>query len=218
MPPNPSAVQTMITRPKTEFNTWLKSFAPGFSVWFSYEEDLREHTLDFFQHFLSEYLCVQTETRGQQLKKASLPQQTLPGGVILSASVRGAVTSSLLTWDEMLMAEGFCVPAGPISPSHSGLPWLLCWQYFGKKEDLEICNRKLFLLKHPVFRMEALFNTDLMHWSPPTDCQERSAHYSWRERKQLEWEGWKETLQAYPWRSIADPWVLSHFRINKTFV
>lgn len=126
MPTNPSAVLTMIKCPKTEFNTWLKSFAPGFSARFSYEEELREHTLDFFQHCLSEYSCVRRETRGQQLKKASLPPQTLPGGVILSASVSGAVTSSLLTLEAMLMAEGFYVPAGPISPSHSGLPWLLC--------------------------------------------------------------------------------------------
>lgn len=113
MPPNPCAVQIMIKCPKTEFNTWLKGFAPGFSAWFSYEEVLREHTLDFFQHCLSEYSCVQTETRGQQPKKASLPQQTLPGGVILFASVSGAVTSSLLTLEAMLMAEGLCAPAGP---------------------------------------------------------------------------------------------------------
>jgi len=49
---------------------------------------------------------VQTETGGQQLRKASLPQQPLPGEVILSASVGGAVTSSLLTLEAMSIAEG----------------------------------------------------------------------------------------------------------------
>lgn len=122
MPPNPNAVQTMIKCPKTEFNTWLKSSAPGFSARFSYEEEPREHTWGFFQRCLSGHSCVQTEMRGQQLKKAPLPQQTLPGGVILSASVSGAVTSSLLTLEAMLMAEGSCVFAGPISPSHMGHP------------------------------------------------------------------------------------------------
>lgn len=51
-----------------------------------------------------------------------------------------------------------------------------------------------------------------------TDCQERSVHYSWREIKQLEWEGWRETLQGCPQRSIPDPVVLPRFRINKLSV
>ena len=69
---------------------------------------------------------MQTETGGQPWKKASLPQQPLPGEVILSASVSGAVTSSLLTLEAMLMAEGFRVPACLISLSHSELPRQLC--------------------------------------------------------------------------------------------
>lgn len=88
-PPNLSAIQTLIKCPKTEFNTWLKSFAPGFSARLSYKEEQREHALDFFQHCLSKYACVQTGTGGQQPKAAqTLPQQTLLGkGSCLQLSV-----------------------------------------------------------------------------------------------------------------------------------
>lgn len=75
--------------PGEKFCTWLQCLV---------EEELREHTLDFFQHCLFECSCVQTETRGQQLKKASLPQQTLPGGAMLSASVMGLSLHRCWLW------------------------------------------------------------------------------------------------------------------------
>lgn len=160
MPPNPYAVQTVIKCPKTGFNTWLKSFAPGFSARFSYEEEPREHALDFFQHCLSEYSCMQTETRGQQPKKASLPQQTV--GVATNRSHQ-------VGWSYLHLSGG-------LSLHHCWRLLCPCWthfpiplwatlavvlrQYFRKKADLEIPNRKLLLLKRPIFRMEALFNTN----------------------------------------------------------
>lgn len=133
---------------------------------------------------------MQTETRGQQPRKAPVPQQTLPGGVMLSASVSGAVTSSLLT---LLMAECFCVPAGPIFPSHSG-----CWAktVFWEEGRPRNLQQEIISLKHHIIRMEAIFNKDQC-----TDLHQLTAkkvvHITGGE-KQLEWEGWREILQAFP--------------------
>lgn len=164
-PPNPSSIQTVIKCPKTEFNTWLKGFAPGFSAHLSYEKEQRECTLDFLQHCLSGYFCVQTETGCQQLKKASLPQQPLPDEVILFASGRGAVTSPLLALEVVLMAEGFHVPACFIFPSYSELPLQLIqhsvwWSCVRNQTRKTATENFYFSLENLTFGVEALFSLD----------------------------------------------------------
>lgn len=75
---NPSAAQALIKCLKIGFNTWLKSFASGFSAHLLCREEHREHTLELFQWCLSKHPCVQTGAGDQQPKPAALPPQDCP--------------------------------------------------------------------------------------------------------------------------------------------
>lgn len=101
----------------------------------------------------------------QQLKKASLPQQQLPGEMIPPASVSGSVTSSLMTLEAMLMAEIFCVSACLIP--HPTVSWFgscvntVFSESRVRNQTWKLGTEKYFSLKKtPTAGMKTLFNPD----------------------------------------------------------